>query len=66
MQVYFDFGSAGQSQIRLHNENADSKEKVQKKGNSFSSGVTAFSTAQIILIMYGNDGQAITIPFALG
>ena len=63
MQVYFDFGSAGQSQIRLHNENADSKYKVQEMGNFFSSGVTASSTAQI---MYGNDGQALTIPFTLG
>ena len=115
MQVYFDFGSAGQFQIRLHNENADSKYKVQKMGNDFSSGwstwytltdaevdqlqngsgvnfrvalegskavayingakvgeidlsgkVDASATAQIILIMYGNDGQAFEIPFTLG
>jgi hypothetical protein len=115
MQVYFDFGSAGQFQIRLHNENTDSKYKVQKMGNTFSSGwsawytltdaevdqlqngsgvnfrvalegskavayingakvgeidlsgkVDASTTAQIILIMYGNNGQTFEIPFTLG
>lgn len=115
MQVYFNFGSAGQFQIRLHNENTDSKYKVQKMGNTFSSGwsawytltdaevdqlqngsgvnfrvalegskavaylngakvgeidlsgkVDASTTAQIILIMYGNNGQTFEIPFTLG
>jgi hypothetical protein len=30
------------------------------------SGITANSKAQIILIMYGNNGQAFEIPFTLG